>query len=171
MSKSAPAPRLDLATSPAPQSQGGMDAAAGRRERADDRRPDLAAVPRRGRRRRARPSRRCRASSVSASTRRCATPSARSKLDIPAIAFFPYTDASLKDELGSEAFNEHNLVCKACRAIKNEFPELGLVTDVALDPYTSHGHDGLMAGETILNDESVAALVRQALTQAPPAPT
>ncbi len=88
------------------------------------------------------------------------------KLDIPAIAFFPYTEARLKDERGSEAFNEHNLVCKACRAIKREFPQLGLVTDVALDPYTSHGHDGVMAGETILNDESVAALVRQALNQA-----
>ena len=88
------------------------------------------------------------------------------KLDIPAIAFFPYTEASVKDELGSEAFNEQNLVCKACRAIKKEFPQLGLVTDVALDPYTSHGHDGVMAGETILNDESVAALVRQALNQA-----
>jgi len=87
-------------------------------------------------------------------------------LDIPAIAFFPYTDAALKDEQGSEAFNENNLVCRACRAIKKEFPELGLVTDVALDPYTSHGHDGLMAGNRILNDESVAALTRQALTQA-----
>jgi porphobilinogen synthase len=87
-------------------------------------------------------------------------------LGIPAIAFFPYTEATLKDELGSEAFNEQNLVCKACRAIKSEFPQLGLITDVALDPYTSHGHDGVMAGETILNDESVAALVRQALNQA-----
>ncbi len=87
-------------------------------------------------------------------------------LDIPAIAFFPYTDAALKDEQGSEAFNENNLVCRACRAIKKEFPGLGLVTDVALDPYTSHGHDGLMSGNRILNDESVAALARQALTQA-----
>jgi len=87
-------------------------------------------------------------------------------LGIPAIAFFPYTEAGLKDEQGSEAFNEANLVCRACRAIKKEFPHLGLVTDVALDPYTSHGHDGVMSGEQILNDESVAALVRQALTQA-----
>jgi len=87
-------------------------------------------------------------------------------LAIPAIAFFPFTDATLKDEFGSEAFNEDNLVCRACRAIKKEFPRLGLITDVALDPYTSHGHDGLMAGERILNDESVAALVRQALVQA-----
>ena len=64
------------------------------------------------------------------------------KLGIPAIAFFPYTEASLKDEVGSEAFNEQNLVCQACRAIKREFPELGLITDVALDPYTSHGQIG-----------------------------
>jgi porphobilinogen synthase len=87
-------------------------------------------------------------------------------LNIPAIAFFPYTDAALKDDVGSEAFNEQNLVCRACRAIKREFPQLGLITDVALDPYTSHGHDGLMEGDKILNDESVAALVRQALIQA-----
>jgi len=87
-------------------------------------------------------------------------------LDIPAIAFFPHTEAALKDEQGSEAFNENNLVCRACRAIKKEFHQLGLVTDVALDHYTSHGHDGLMAGNRIVNDESVAALVRQALVQA-----
>ncbi len=93
------------------------------------------------------------------------------KLDIPAIAFFPYTEPHLKDEHGSEAFNEMNLVCKACRAIKKEFPGLGLVTDVALDPYTSHGHDGLVhehkSGEIrILNDETVKALIRQSLNQA-----
>ncbi len=92
------------------------------------------------------------------------------RLDIPAIAFFPYTEPHLKDEHGSEAFNESNLVCKACRAIKRAFPELGLVTDVALDPYTSHGHDGLVRERgnelTILNDETVAALVRQSLNQA-----
>jgi porphobilinogen synthase len=87
-------------------------------------------------------------------------------LDIPALAFFPFTDSALKDEQGSEAFNDNNLVCRACRAIKKEFPELGLITDVALDPYTSHGHDGLIAGNRILNDESVAALVRQALVEA-----
>ena len=92
-------------------------------------------------------------------------------LDIPAIAFFPYTESNLKDERGSEAFNDGNLVCQACRAIKREFPQIGLVTDVALDPYTSHGHDGLIresaTGEiTILNDETVEALVRQALIQA-----
>jgi porphobilinogen synthase len=88
------------------------------------------------------------------------------ELGVPALAFFPYTAASLKDEHGSEAFNEGNLVCKACRAIKKEFPQLGLITDVALDPYTSHGHDGLMVGDEIVNDASVEALVRQALVQA-----
>ncbi|MBK9082402.1 MAG: porphobilinogen synthase [Rhizobiales bacterium] len=88
------------------------------------------------------------------------------RLEIPAIAFFPYTEASLKDEHGSEALNEQNLVCRACRAIKKAVPEIGLMTDVALDPYTSHGHDGLMAGERILNDETVAVLVEQALNQA-----
>ncbi len=93
------------------------------------------------------------------------------ELGIPAIAFFPYTEASLKDERGSEAFNDGNLVCRACRAVKREHPRLGLVTDVALDPYTSHGHDGLISesptGEIrILNDETVEALVRQALNQA-----
>src|SRR5277367_2048397 len=88
------------------------------------------------------------------------------KLNIPAIAFFPYTDPELKDERGGEAFNPDNLVCRACRAIKKEFPDLGLVTDVALDPYTSHGHDGLMHGERILNDETVAALIKQSLNQA-----
>jgi porphobilinogen synthase len=87
-------------------------------------------------------------------------------LGVPALAFFPFTEASLKDERGSEAFNEGNLVCKACRAIKKEFPQLGLITDVALDPYTSHGHDGVLVGDEIVNDASVEALVRQALVQA-----
>ena len=91
-------------------------------------------------------------------------------LGIPAIAFFPYTEPHLKDEHGSEAFNESNLVCRACRAIKQAFPQIGLVTDVALDPYTSHGHDGLVREHgddlRILNDETVEALVRQSLTQA-----
>ncbi|MCC0016287.1 MAG: porphobilinogen synthase [Rhodobiaceae bacterium] len=87
------------------------------------------------------------------------------KLGIPAIALFPNTDAGLRDELGSEALNPQNLVCRACRAIKQAAPEVGIVTDVALDPYTSHGHDGVMAGATILNDETVARLVEQALVQ------
>jgi porphobilinogen synthase len=88
------------------------------------------------------------------------------KLDIPCLALFPYTDPSLRDENGSEALNADNLVCEAVRAIKKEFPDLGILCDVALDPYTSHGHDGLLQDGRILNDETVAVLVEQALVQA-----
>jgi porphobilinogen synthase len=88
------------------------------------------------------------------------------KLSIPCIALFPYTEPSLRDEQGSEALNADNLVCQSVRAIKKEFPELGVLCDVALDPYTSHGHDGLLEGGRILNDETVAVLVRQAVVQA-----
>lgn len=88
------------------------------------------------------------------------------KLDIPCIALFPYTDPSLRDETGSEALNADNLVCRAVRAIKKEFPDIGILCDVALDPFTSHGHDGLLRGNVILNDETVAVLVQQALVQA-----
>jgi len=88
------------------------------------------------------------------------------KLTIPCIALFPYTDPSLRDEEGSEATNPNNLICQAVRAIKKEFPEIGILCDVALDPFTSHGHDGLISDGKILNDETVAVLVRQALVQA-----
>jgi porphobilinogen synthase len=88
------------------------------------------------------------------------------RLDIPCIALFPYTEPSLRDEQGSEALNPDNLVCQSVRAIKKEFPDIGVLCDVALDPFTSHGHDGLIADGKILNDETVAVLVRQALTQA-----
>jgi porphobilinogen synthase len=88
------------------------------------------------------------------------------KLNIPCIALFPYTEPSLRDEQGSEALNSDNLVCQSVRAIKKEFPELGVLCDVALDPFTSHGHDGLLENGRILNDETVAVLVRQALVQA-----
>lgn len=88
------------------------------------------------------------------------------KLTIPCLALFPYTDPSLRDEEGSEATNPNNLVCQAVRAIKKEFPDLGILCDVALDPFTSHGHDGLIVDGKILNDETVAVLVRQALVQA-----
>ncbi|WP_454813443.1 porphobilinogen synthase [Labrys neptuniae] len=87
-------------------------------------------------------------------------------LDIPVVAIFPYTDPSLRDSTGSEALNAQNLTCRACRAIKARVPGIGLLTDVALDPYTSHGHDGLLEAGRILNDETVALLVRQALVQA-----
>jgi porphobilinogen synthase len=87
-------------------------------------------------------------------------------LRIPAIALFPNVDPSLRDERGSEALKSQNLVCRAVRAIKAAVPEIGIMTDVALDPYTSHGHDGLLKDSIILNDESVAVLVQQALIQA-----
>ena len=88
------------------------------------------------------------------------------ELAIPCIALFPYTDPKLRDETGSEALNADNLVCRATRAIKKEVPEIGVLCDVALDPYTSHGHDGLLRDGTIVNDETVEVLVRQALVQA-----
>jgi porphobilinogen synthase len=87
-------------------------------------------------------------------------------LNIPAIALFPYTDLSLRDPTGSESLNSRNLVCHTAREIKKAVPNIGIVCDVALDPYTSHGHDGVMEGERILNDETVALLVRQAVLQA-----
>src|SRR3977135_1324841 len=85
------------------------------------------------------------------------------KLNIPCIALFPYTEPSLRDEHGSEATNPENLVCKSVRAIKKEFPSLGVLCDVALDPFTSHGHDGLIEDGRILNDEPVAVLGGRAL--------
>jgi len=88
------------------------------------------------------------------------------KLTIPCVALFPYTDPALRDDDGTEAVNPDNLVCRAIRAIKKEVPEIGVLCDVALDPYTSHGHDGLLRDGVILNDETVAVLVRQALVQA-----
>jgi porphobilinogen synthase len=88
------------------------------------------------------------------------------RLGMPAIALFPFTEPGLRDPFGSEAVNADNLVCAACRAIKKAVPEIGIIADVALDPYTSHGHDGVMEGSEIVNDLTVAQLVRQALTQA-----
>ena len=88
------------------------------------------------------------------------------KLAIPCIALFPYTDPALRDENGSEALNPDNLVCRAIRSIKKAVPGIGILCDVALDPYTSHGHDGLLRHGTIVNDETVEVLVRQALVEA-----
>jgi porphobilinogen synthase len=88
------------------------------------------------------------------------------QLDIPCLALFPYTDPKLRDETGSQALNPENLVCQAIRAIKKEVPEIGILCDVALDPYTSHGHDGLLHGSEIVNDETVEVLVKQALIEA-----
>lgn len=88
------------------------------------------------------------------------------KLGIPAIAFFPATDPAKKDAEGTEATNPGNLVCSAARLLKREFPDLGLIGDVALDPYTSHGHDGVLRDGYVANDESLAILARQAVVQA-----
>ncbi|WP_407941861.1 porphobilinogen synthase [Methylobrevis albus] len=89
-----------------------------------------------------------------------------SDLGIPLIALFPYTDPALRDPFGSEALNPDNLVCRAIRAIRAAAPAIGIMTDVALDPYTSHGHDGILEGDQILNDPTVGQLCRQALIQA-----
>ncbi len=87
-------------------------------------------------------------------------------LGIPAIALFPMTPSALKDDEGTEATNGDNLVCQAIRAIKDAHPDIGVVCDVALDPYTSHGHDGVIRDGYVANDETVSILVEQALTQA-----
>lgn len=86
-------------------------------------------------------------------------------LGIPVIALFPYTPAEKRDPAGSLAHDPDNLVCRATRAIKQAVPNIGVLCDVALDPYTSHGHDGLLSEDTILNDETLEALVKQALVQ------
>jgi porphobilinogen synthase len=88
------------------------------------------------------------------------------KLGIPAVALFPYTDPARRDAAGSEALNPQNLVCRAARAIKTAIPDLGVIVDVALDPYTSHGHDGVLVGSEIVNDATVEQLVLQALIEA-----
>ena len=85
---------------------------------------------------------------------------------IPMIALFPYTQNNKKDIKGSEALNPDNLVCKSLRLIKRKFPEVGVMCDVALDPYTSHGHDGVIINNQIDNDETNKILVNQALLQA-----
>jgi porphobilinogen synthase len=87
------------------------------------------------------------------------------RLGIPAIALFPNTDPKLRTDDAREAFNADNLVCRATRAVKAAGLDLGVILDVALDPYTSHGHDGLLRDGVIINDETVAALVRQSLVQ------
>ena len=88
------------------------------------------------------------------------------ELTIPAIAIFPSIDIALKNEFGSLARNKDNLVCRAVDAVKAAFPDLGIICDVALDPFTSHGHDGLLDGDEILNDETIAVLCDQAVHQA-----
>ncbi|MFC4167771.1 porphobilinogen synthase [Teichococcus aestuarii] len=88
------------------------------------------------------------------------------ELGIPAIALFPMTPPERKDAEGTEATNPENLMCRASRLLKREFPDLGLVGDVALDPYTDHGHDGVIRDGYVANDESLAILAAQAVNQA-----
>ena len=88
------------------------------------------------------------------------------KLGIPVVALFPYTDPGLKTPDGREATNPSNLVCRAVREIKRAVPDIGVLCDVALDPYTSHGHDGVLVDGYVANDETLEILVRQALVQA-----
>ena len=86
---------------------------------------------------------------------------------IPMVALFPYTKATLKNQLGTEALNQDNLVCKGIQYIKKKYKnEIGIMCDVALDSYTSHGHDGLLQSGYILNDETVDVLINQSLLQA-----
>ena len=87
------------------------------------------------------------------------------KLGIKAIALFPITPADKKTENGSESYNSDNLICRAIKEIKSSIPDIGIISDVALDPYTTHGHDGLIENGEILNDPTVEILCKQALVQ------
>jgi porphobilinogen synthase len=89
-----------------------------------------------------------------------------SAIGIPALAIFPFTAPDLKSADGREACNPDNLVCRAVRAVKQECPDLGILCDVALDPYTLDGHDGIVIDDYVANDETIEILVRQALVQA-----
>jgi len=90
-----------------------------------------------------------------------------SRLGIPCVALFPNTPNELRTDDGGEALNPDNLICRAIRAVKDKMPEIGILTDVALDPYTSHGHDGLVDERgCVINDDTVKVLVEQALVQA-----
>ena len=88
------------------------------------------------------------------------------KNKIPMVALFPYTNKNLKNKIGTEALNEENLVCKAIQYIKKKYKnQIGIMCDVALDPYTSHGHDGLIKSGYVLNDETTEVLIKQSLLQ------
>jgi len=87
-------------------------------------------------------------------------------LNIPAIALFPYVEKKLKTFDGKEALNKNNLICRAIKEIKKNFPDIGLICDVALDPYTTHGHDGILKNNYVANDETIEVLSQQAIIQA-----
>ena len=89
-----------------------------------------------------------------------------SDLGIPAVALFPVIEQSLKSEDGSESVKANNLICKTIKSIKNSVPNVGIMCDVALDPYTTHGHDGILKDNEILNDKTIDILCRQAILQA-----
>ena len=88
------------------------------------------------------------------------------KYEIPMVALFPYTPNQKKNNLGTEALNPKNLICRGIKLIKDRFPDLGVMCDVALDPYTSHGHDGIIKKNEILNDETLEILIKQSILQA-----
>ncbi len=88
------------------------------------------------------------------------------KYKIPMVALFPYTQKNKKDKFGSEALNKDNLICKSLKLIKKKYSGIGVMCDVALDPYTSHGHDGIIVNKKIDNDKTIQILVKQALLQA-----
>ncbi len=102
----------------------------------------------------------------SRSTAPCGRRRRRRRLGIPCVALFPFTEAADKNPEATEAWNPENLVCRATRAIKAAVPEIGVLLDVALDPYNSDGHDGLVRDGVVLNDETLLALERMALVQA-----
>ena len=85
---------------------------------------------------------------------------------IPMVAIFPYISKAKKDNKGTEALNPNNLVCKSLKLIKKDFPDIGVMCDIALDPYTSHGHDGVIINNKIDNDETIKILIKQALLKA-----
>lgn len=87
-------------------------------------------------------------------------------LGIRAVILFPYTDPALRYDDGKEAWNPNNLICQAVRVLKDALPSLGIIVDVALDPYTSHGHDGILKNGEVANDETIEALIKQSLTLA-----
>jgi porphobilinogen synthase len=88
------------------------------------------------------------------------------KNKIPMIALFPNTPSGKKNFYGDEALNKNNLVCKALRLIKKKYSEIGIMCDVALDPYTSHGHDGIIKKNTVDNDKTIKVLIKQSILQA-----
>tara|TARA_Y100000591_G_scaffold305388_1_gene302928 strand:- start:446 stop:1444 length:999 start_codon:yes stop_codon:yes gene_type:complete len=88
------------------------------------------------------------------------------KYKIPMVALFPYTPDTKKNKFGSEALNSNNLICRSLKLIKKRFPSIGVMCDVALDPYTDHGHDGIIINNEIDNDKTIEILIKQALLQA-----